>query len=242
MQFSEATGDVTLAYANLSGSARSQGSKAVIGIENTTGSVGFEYSFQQPVVSASTSITFHLPGGGPPPPSATVSGHVTLSGGGAAGSVPVTLSPSGLTTTTAADGSYSFSAVSYGSYTVSAQSGSGLCGGQSGSTPITVNGDTTGDIAMSVVQRKDTFGNTCTDGPATYIAAPTVLALTGDDAIKSITLPFPVTLYGTSYTTAWVDTNGIGRWSTLAIRMSPSPGTFRRRPYPMRRSTRSSPI
>jgi hypothetical protein len=41
------------------------------------------------------------------------------------------------------------------------------------------------------------------------VAASTSTGLTGDDKIKQITLPFAVTLYGTSYTSAWIDTNGL---------------------------------
>lgn len=41
-----------------------------------------------------------------------------------------------------------------------------------------------------------------------YVAGTDTLALTGDDYHQQITLPFPVSLYGQSYSTAWVDTNG----------------------------------
>jgi hypothetical protein len=36
-----------------------------------------------------------------------------------------------------------------------------------------------------------------------------VVALTGDDEVRQITLPFPVRFYGATYATAWVDTNGL---------------------------------
>ncbi len=207
--FSENTGDITLTYANLTANARGQGSEAVVGIESPTGTDGFEYAYQQAVLSASEGVTFHMPGS-TPVQTGSISGHVTLpSGGGPAGSVPVTLSPGGLSTTSAADGSYQFATVTYGSYTVSAGAGSTQCGGQSASAPVTVDGNETVDLTLTQTSRTDSYGYTCTDGPATYVAAPTVLALTGDDAIKQITVPFAVTLYGTSYTTAWVDTNGV---------------------------------
>ena len=35
------------------------------------------------------------------------------------------------------------------------------------------------------------------------------LSLTGDDAYTPVTLPFPVNLYGQTYNTGWVDTNGL---------------------------------
>jgi hypothetical protein len=56
----------------------------------------------------------------------------------------------------------------------------------------------------------DSFGNTCTAGPRTFIPADqTVLSLTGDDAFQQISMPFGVRLYGQTYTTGWVDTNGV---------------------------------
>ena len=36
-----------------------------------------------------------------------------------------------------------------------------------------------------------------------------MLPLTGDDAYTRSTLPFPVTLYGQTYSTGWVDSNGL---------------------------------
>jgi hypothetical protein len=36
-----------------------------------------------------------------------------------------------------------------------------------------------------------------------------VLSLTGDDAVQQISLPFPIKFYGQTYSTAWVDTNGV---------------------------------
>jgi hypothetical protein len=56
----------------------------------------------------------------------------------------------------------------------------------------------------------DSFGYTCTAGPTTWTPADqTVLALTGDDAFQQVSLPFGIKFYGTTYTTAWVDTNGL---------------------------------
>jgi RHS repeat-associated protein len=41
-----------------------------------------------------------------------------------------------------------------------------------------------------------------------YVDGTTVLPLTGDDNNTSIVLPFPITFYGRTYTSAWIDTNG----------------------------------
>src|SRR5262249_1743816 len=57
-------------------------------------------------------------------------------------------------------------------------------------------------------QHADTFGYTCTNGSSAYVAATTSIGLTGDDAITQLTTPFPVSLYGQTYSTAWMDTNG----------------------------------
>jgi RHS repeat-associated protein len=45
-----------------------------------------------------------------------------------------------------------------------------------------------------------------------YTPATTVSSLTGDDETATMTLPFPVSLYGQHYSTAWVSTNG---WLTF---------------------------
>jgi hypothetical protein len=55
----------------------------------------------------------------------------------------------------------------------------------------------------------DSFGYTCSTASRAFVSADsTVLALTGDNALAQVTLPFPVSLYGQSYTSMWVDTNG----------------------------------
>ncbi|MEU7871931.1 RHS repeat-associated core domain-containing protein [Dactylosporangium sp. NPDC049140] len=52
-------------------------------------------------------------------------------------------------------------------------------------------------------------GYTASTASAAFVPGTTVLALTDDDNVEQVTLPFPVTFYGQTYTTAWVDTNGI---------------------------------
>lgn len=52
-------------------------------------------------------------------------------------------------------------------------------------------------------------GYTTSVSPLAYIPGTAALALTGDDATQQITLPFPVSYYGQSYTSAWIDTNGM---------------------------------
>jgi hypothetical protein len=54
----------------------------------------------------------------------------------------------------------------------------------------------------------DSFGYTCSTTTRPFLNADTVLPLTGDNAVAQVTLPFPITLYGAAYTSAWVHTNG----------------------------------
>jgi Carboxypeptidase regulatory-like domain len=155
-------------------------------------------------------VLFHPPGGAPPPPmvTGTVTGTITNAGSGTpVAGATVTLSPLGRTTTSAANGTYTFSNVPEGSYTVSASTGGGLCGGGSASAPVTVSSGTS-TVNLTLTQGADAFGYTCTAGPRTFMNADTVLALTGDDRVTQVTLPFPIKLYGVTYGTAWVDTNG----------------------------------
>lgn len=52
-------------------------------------------------------------------------------------------------------------------------------------------------------------GYTASTVSTPYVAGTTTLALTGDDAVEQLSLPFPITYYGQTYSTAWVDTNGM---------------------------------
>src|SRR6266508_2864550 len=87
----------------------------------------------------------------------------------------------------------------------------------------------------------DSFGNTCIAGPRTWLPADqTVLALAGDDNFQQITMPFPIQLYGQSYTTGWVDTNGVisfvapngSSWNHGAIPSAPAPNKPNAAVYP----------
>ncbi len=146
----------------------------------------------------------------PPPLPAGVAGAVTSSAGGApiAGAT-VTVSGTPLIATTAANGSYSFPDVPTGSHTITALKTGYLNG--SVTVTATSGATVTANISLTPVPScSDSFGYTCTTGPRTFLPADqTVVALTGDDEVRQITLPFPVTFYGATYTTAWVDTNGL---------------------------------
>jgi glucose/arabinose dehydrogenase len=206
-------GDVITDYTGID-NTNEAGGTATVGIENAAGTVGLQYEFNSPVLQNGVGVLFHPPGGTPPPPpsTGTVTGTVTASGTGApVVGATVTLSPLGRTATTGATGTYSFTSVPVGSYTVAASAGAGsrCSAGQSGSGAVTVTANTTSTANLTVIQGADTFGYTCTDGTRAFIPADTtVLPLTGDDSLATVTLPFPVKLYGVTYTSAWVDTNG----------------------------------
>jgi hypothetical protein len=70
-----------------------------------------------------------------------------------------------------------------------------------------------------------------------FVGETTGLELTGDDAATEVSLPFPVTFYGTWYSTAWVANNGFVSFAGCRPRAS----TFRSRMSPTRtrRCTRS---
>jgi hypothetical protein len=67
----------------------------------------------------------------------------------------------------------------------------------------------TATYAGSTPPCSDSFGYTCTEGTAGWSPASTLLNLTGDDAFTSVALPFRFPFYGGSYSTAWIDTNGV---------------------------------
>jgi glucose/arabinose dehydrogenase/PKD repeat protein len=202
-------GDVITNYAGLDNDIE-KGNAATVGIENADGTIGLAYSVNTPKLLSGRAIVFTAPGGTtpppPPPPSTgTISGTVTVAGGGAVSGATVTLDPGGLSTTTNTSGGYTFSDVVYGSYTVGAS-----YSGQSTSSPVTVAGTETVNLTVPAAPPPPPPGSYAVSTLATpFVAADqTVLTLTGDDNIQQVTLPAPVTLYGQTYTTAWIDTNG----------------------------------
>ncbi|HEX6872707.1 MAG TPA: S8 family serine peptidase [Micromonosporaceae bacterium] len=135
-------------------------------------------------------------------PSATVAGVVTSSVGPVAGAV-VALVGTPVQTTTNASGQYVFTAPT-GDYTLSVSS-TVRCAG-SVSQALSLTGDVTLNITLP--QRLDSFGYTCVASNVAYPDLSTLVAITGDDQIKAIDLPFPVPLYGAVYRSATISTNG----------------------------------
>lgn len=141
-------------------------------------------------------------------PRPRLSGRVTDAATGAVlAGANVRLTGTDTTVTTGPDGTYVFDDIGPYRYTVSASFGY-VCGGQFGTTEVDVNGATTADLTLAV--QADAFGYVCAASTQPFVPADaTVLSLTGDDTNTQVTLPFPMTYYGRTYTTAWVDVNGL---------------------------------
>ena len=193
-------GTITFHYSGIDAVPFDRGAAATVGIENTAGNAGLVYSFNQQLIQGGTAITYSPPLA---PLTNVVTGVVTQTGAGPAPGATVTLNPGSVQTITGADGSYSFSRVAAGSYTVTA---SGACVNNTSANVVMDSGTKT--VNLTAVSRSDSFGYLCAATTGTFVAAANVLGLSGDDNVTQITLPFAVSQYGTSYTTAWVDTNG----------------------------------
>jgi subtilisin family serine protease len=105
---------------------------------------------------------------------------------------------------TDAMGYYFFPSVPAGTYNVSAAAG--RCNNAQ-TLPLVLSGNVT-DFNFALPLRTDAFGYFCQVQPPAYIEANTILPLTGDDSYLQISLPFNFSLYGSSYGSAFVCTNG----------------------------------
>src|SRR5262249_23199133 len=147
-----------------------QGGSATTGIENAAGTVALQYSLNQPVLRTGNGVLFHPPAAPPPPPppppGASIARTVTASpAGGPISNARVTLAPGGAATTAALDGTYRFDGLAAGTYTVTATAP----GGQTASGSVTVgSGTSTVNLTPTL---SDSFGNTCSPGPRTWIPA-----------------------------------------------------------------------
>ncbi|MET7785862.1 S8 family serine peptidase [Streptomyces sp900116325] len=109
--------------------------------------------------------------------------------------------------TSDSNGAFRFPSVAEGSFSLTATPAAPvLCNGVL-TTTLTVDGDET--LKAALPNRTDAAGTTC--APATYnwISGRTNVALSGDEDARTVALPFPVKLYGVSYSSASVTTNGL---------------------------------
>ncbi|MFF9340284.1 S8 family serine peptidase [Streptomyces sp. NPDC014773] len=109
--------------------------------------------------------------------------------------------------TTAADGTFAFPKVAEGSYILSVTPAAPvLCNGTYRGA-LAVDGDETRSVRLPALS--DASGNSCVPAAYSWIKGTTKVALTGDEDVRTIALPFPVKLYGVSYSSAAVTTNGL---------------------------------
>jgi hypothetical protein len=195
-------GTITFAYGSIpSGSPQARGSSATVGIENASGTIGFQYLYNEQLLQTGKGVTFT-----PSPPGAgSIAGTVSCSGATVAGA---TVAAAGQTTTTGADGTYRIDNVPAGTYAVIATR-SGTCNGST-VDDVTVGTGTVAAADFAGTVTPAGAGYRLTEQPVTYTPADgTVLPITGDEDYKPVILPFPVTLYGQTYTTGYVDSNGL---------------------------------
>jgi N-acetylneuraminic acid mutarotase len=137
-------------------------------------------------------------------PSDPLDGTVSDSGGNPIENATVTILGTPIPpATTDVNGHYSFASVPDGTYNVKAQAGN-CTDPQTDS--VTISGPTTHDFTLP--SRHDSFGYSCRLETPDYIQGDTALGLSGDDNSIAVPLPFTFTLYGQSYDTAYVCTNG----------------------------------
>ncbi|WP_328404616.1 S8 family serine peptidase [Streptomyces sp. NBC_00390] len=135
-------------------------------------------------------------------PSAKVTGTVSSSAGPVAGAA-VTVADTPVTATTDEQGRFE-ATLPLGTYDIRATHSSRCV--TPGSTRVTLTADTT--AAVTLPDRIDTYGYACAAADRTYVPGDRQLALTGDNTTERVDLPFSVPLYGKTYGTAYVGTNG----------------------------------
>ncbi|GAB1646762.1 carboxypeptidase regulatory-like domain-containing protein [Krasilnikovia sp. MM14-A1259] len=219
-------GTVTTNYDGLDNAAE-QGANAVVGMESVDGADGIVYSSEEAALDNGKAIVFTPSDLAGTLETHNLSGTLTDAAGAPVAGATVKLDPSGLSTTTAANGTYTFYGLVADSYRVTSGQ-PGRCGVKVDSQ-VELSADTVRDLRYAADYR--VMGYACATGASGYVAANTVVPLTGDDVETDVTLPFPVKFYGRTGTIATVSTNGwvlVGGgylepyWSDLAIDASAS--------------------
>ncbi|MEU5216544.1 S8 family serine peptidase [Streptomyces sp. NPDC020807] len=110
--------------------------------------------------------------------------------------------------TTDAQGVYTFAKVAEGSFDLAVKpTAPVLCNGVYTGTAVVGTTDLTKNVRVPA--RTDNSGNSCAPAAYAWIAGSKKVALTGDEDATTVALPFPVTHYGVSYTSASVTTDGL---------------------------------
>lgn len=194
-----------LSYSSMD-TATERGQTAVVGVESPGGQLGVQYAYKQSVLATDLMVVFVYPEVPNPISTVTLSGTVVdeTSGQPAAG-VEVSLEPAELSVTSGPDGGFDFPDLESGSYLVEARVGSHCA--MAGQEYVELAGPA--DVQVELAPAGDEYGYTCAAGSRSFAPVSTKLALSGDDSNQSIGLPFPVTLYGESFSVVWVNTNGL---------------------------------
>ncbi|WP_199510878.1 carboxypeptidase regulatory-like domain-containing protein [Nucisporomicrobium flavum] len=183
-------------------------SEAVVGIESPGGRNGVQFQDNQPVVANGQAITFRYPENPQPLGSWSLSGKVTDRNDAPYAFNEVRLEPMGVSYWTGRDGSFQYTDLETGDYHLRSNGDNEWRCGDMALGDVFLDTDAVVDLHQS--RQVDGAGYRCKatrDRP--FTRATTALALTGDNAYKSTALPFAFPFYGTNYSTAWVDTNGV---------------------------------
>jgi hypothetical protein len=230
-------GDIDFRYADIDpANAVERGAGATIGIEDGSGTLAFQYAHRQAWLATGDGLTFHQL----PPGQGSVSGTVSCEGAPVGGA---TVTVAGQQATTAVDGTYTLGGIAAGPHAAIATVTGGACAG-SHPEPVTVGTAATTTVDFPLDPTPAGGGYTLTEQPTAFVPADdTVLTELGqkDDGYAQISLPFPVTLYGQTYSTAWVDTNGVvtftqptgSAWNHGPIPSAPAPNQADAAVYPL---------
>jgi hypothetical protein len=201
----ETSNQVAVAWNDISGTnPLEHGARAVVGIEDADGTIALPYQEFDQAIASGQGVLFTPGSPGPH----EVSGQVTCAGNPVSGAE---VRVGEQVTTTDAQGGFSFTAVPPGTHGLVASAASGACAG-SVSMPVTATRGVPEVVDVVLTPVAQAPGYTATHAATTTLAADTVVALPGthggDDEYVQVTPPFPVRLYGQTYSQAWVDTNG----------------------------------
>jgi hypothetical protein len=219
------SGEITVAWDDIGSAPLERGAAGVVGIENVDGTVALAYSQFTPSLSSGQGVTFT------PPPAGTIAGTVTDGSGTPVPDVTVRLNPGGQSAATDAGGGYTFTDVPVGTHGVFAAHPDGACAGPQASGLAEVSSGQTAVADLEFGSGSDQFGYTCVEGPTAFLPTTNVLALDGYYGDVEVALPFPVSLYGQNYSTAWVDVEGVvtlleEEWTVGDVSPIPSPHAY----------------
>ncbi|MEV5612981.1 S8 family serine peptidase [Streptomyces sp. NPDC052225] len=109
--------------------------------------------------------------------------------------------------TTAADGTFTLPKVAEGTYTLKVTPAEPVLCNAAYTAELKVDGDVTRTVRLP--NRTDDAGNSCAPAAYSWIPGSSKVALSGDEDAKTVSLPFPVSFYGVTYSSASVTTDGL---------------------------------